>query len=75
MFYPLSLVGRKNFLRQVSSQVIYSKLIAMGFKTFLTLATLGLAAATESSVVSLFLIGNENPQPLVGSIVAVVRFD
>ncbi|KAJ5966488.1 hypothetical protein N7481_013202 [Penicillium waksmanii] len=42
----------------------------MGFRTFLTLATLGLAAA-ESSVVSLFLIGNENPQPLVGSIVAV----
>ncbi|KAJ5397774.1 hypothetical protein N7509_005887 [Penicillium cosmopolitanum] len=43
----------------------------MGFKFFLTLATLGLAAAAESSVVSLFLIGNENPQPLEGSIVAV----
>ncbi|CAI7619618.1 unnamed protein product [Penicillium pancosmium] len=43
----------------------------MGFKTFLTLATLGLAAVSESSVVSLFLIGNENPQPLVGSIIAV----
>lgn len=46
----------------------------MGFNTFLTLATLGLAAA-ESSVVSLFMfdVNPENPQTLVGSIMGAVR--
>jgi len=46
----------------------------MGFKTLLTLATLGLVAA-EQSVVSLFFIGGgEEEQPsLVGSVVSVVR--
>lgn len=42
----------------------------MGFKTFFTLATLGLAAA-ESSVVSLFIFGADS-QSLVGSVVASV---
>ncbi|KAJ6108681.1 GPI anchored protein [Penicillium sp. IBT 18751x] len=40
----------------------------MGFKTFFTLATLGLAAA-ESSVVSLFIFGADS-QSLFGSVVA-----
>ncbi|KAJ5666380.1 calcium-translocating P-type ATPase PMCA-type [Penicillium maclennaniae] len=40
----------------------------MGFKTFITLATLGLAAA-ESSVVSLFIFGADS-QSLFGSVVA-----
>lgn len=45
----------------------------MGFKTFFTLATLGLAAA-ETSVVSLFIFGADS-QSLVGSVVAAVHMD
>lgn len=47
--------------------------IIMGFKTFFTLATLGLAAA-ETSVVSLFIFGADS-QSLVGSVVAAVHMD
>ncbi|CAI7675063.1 unnamed protein product [Penicillium manginii] len=51
----------------------------MGFKTFLALATLGLAAA-ESSVVLLFMAGfgfnpEDPPQSFTGSIVAVTVVD
>lgn len=43
----------------------------MALKSWLTLATLGLAAA-QTSVVSLFIF-DADPQSLVGSVVAAVR--
>lgn len=57
-------------LFQGSSQTRYTP-YNMGFKTLLTLATLGLAAA-QTSVVSLFIF-DADPQSLVGSVVAAVR--
>jgi hypothetical protein len=45
----------------------------MSLRTFVTLATLGLATA-QTSVVSLFIFDTD-PQPLVGSIIAEVGVD
>lgn len=54
-----------------SSHTRYTTTYTMGFKTLLTLATLGLATA-QNSVVSLFIF-DADPQSLVGSVVAAVR--
>lgn len=71
---------RENFLhppkaRYLSFQLnsVISRPATMSLRTFVALATLGLATA-QTSVVSLFIF-NTDPQPLVGSIIAEVRVD